>query len=209
MFSGVLLDGLLVNEFGKGEKIILPPGHLRIEQAVQMPADFNLTAPPWGSPAAWREANQTVDHLIRLHQPELDRAVALALKVQVKLESIFSLIDELCLLTCPRCPDPCCLAAKVWINFQDLLFLHLSAQKIPPAQMMSDLKEICRYLGAKGCTLPRIVRPWICTWYCCPSQTANLNKMPPAIRENFTHTIQAIKAGRKEMDAEFIRVISG
>lgn len=165
-------------------------------------------APPWGSTTMWREVNQSVDHLIRLHRLKLDRAVALALRVQIRLESIFSILDELCAVTCPWCPDPCCMKAKIWVDFQDLLFLHLCGQQIPPSQLLKDLKKTCRYLGLRGCTLPRITRPWVCTWYLCPSQVANLRKKSRSVQDTFSQAIQAIKAGRKEMEAEFIRVVS-
>lgn len=165
-------------------------------------------APPWGSTTAWKAAKWNLDYLIRLHRPELDRAVNFAREVQVRLESIFPLMDDLCAVTCPWCPDPCCLAAKVWVDFKDLLFLHLCCRQIPPAQLLPDLKKTCRYSSPRGCTLPRITRPWACTWYLCPTQMANLRQKTHTVQNMFSQAVQAIKTGRKEMEAEFIRVVS-
>jgi hypothetical protein len=170
--------------------------------------DFYRAEPLWGATATWKTVNRNLDYLIRLHRPKMDRAVALAWDVQIRLESIFSLLDDLCASTCPWCPDHCCLVAKVWIDFKDLLFLHLNGHQIPPAQLLSNLKETCSYWSPKGCKLPRIVRPWVCTWYLCPTHKANLRQKPKSVQDKFSRAVQAIKTGRKKMESEFIRIVS-
>ena len=181
---------------------------MRVSEGIKTVENPYPYAPPWNSMTTWKAAKWNLDYLIRLYRPELDRAVNFARKIQFRLESIFPLMDDLCAVTCPWCPDPCCLAAKVWVDFKDLLFLHLSYCQIPPVQLLNDLKKKCRYSSPKGCTLPRISRPWACTWYLCPTQMANLRKRPLAMQNMFSHAVQAIKNGRKEMEAEFIRVVS-
>jgi len=170
--------------------------------------DFYRDKPLWGTTVTWKTVNRNLDDLIRLYRPKLSRAVALARDVQIGLESIFSLLDDLCAVTCPWCPDHCCLTAKVWIDFKDLLFLHLNGHQVPSAQPLSSLKKTCSYWSLRGCLLPRIARPWVCTWYLCPTQMANLRQKPKSVKENFNRAIQAIKTGRKEMESEFIRIVS-
>ena len=181
---------------------------LKVETKVYNGDDLHAELPPWGGQAKWFEANRIIEHLIGLHRPELEKAVFLARGIQVQLLSVFPLIDDLCASTCPWCPDPCCMIAKVWIDFQDLLFLHLSGQVIPRAQLLQELGNTCRYWSPRGCTLTRIVRPWICTWYSCPPQMANFRKQNPVVQETFNHAVQAIKTARKQMEAEFIRVVA-
>ena len=170
--------------------------------------DFYRNQPLWGATATWKTVNRNLEYLIRHHGSKMNRAVALARDVQVRLESIFLLLDNLCAVTCPWCPDQCCLVAKVWFDFKDLLFLHLNGHQIPPAQLLSDLKETCRYWSPRGCILPRIVRPWVCTWYVCPTQKSNLRQKPKSVQDHLIRAVQAIKAGRKEMETEFIRTVS-
>ena len=164
--------------------------------------------PPWNSIAAWQEANRSLNFLIQRNLSELDRAMSLAHKVQTRLASIFSILDDLCKATCPWCPDPCCLAARVWIDFKDLLFLHLAGHPIPPEQLLSNFKESCRYWSPRGCTLPRISRPWVCTWHLCRTQKVNLRRKAPSVQEKFRHAVQRITAGRKALETEFIRIVS-
>ncbi|MFC1516163.1 hypothetical protein ACFL7E_05325 [Thermodesulfobacteriota bacterium] len=156
----------------------------------------------------WNEAVLTMDHLLHLHRSELSRAINAARDVLEQLASIFSLMEDLCSATCPRCPDPCCLKAKVWFDFKDLLFLHLTDQRLPPDPLMKSLTDTCRCSSPTGCTLPRIIRPWICTWYLCPPQVANLREKPDSMQSAFSRAVQSVKTGRKEMEAEFIRIVS-
>ena len=169
---------------------------------------FYGAEPPWGSKVKWQIVNRDLDYLIYRHYDALKDAVMLARDLQVRMVSIFSLLDDLCWVTCPWCPDPCCLAARVWIDFKDLLFLHLAGHPVPPEQLLSDFKESCRYWSPRGCMLPRISRPWVCTWHLCPTQKVNLRRKAPSVQEKMRHAVQRITAGRKVMETEFIRVVS-
>ncbi|MFC1813074.1 hypothetical protein ACFL03_10315 [Thermodesulfobacteriota bacterium] len=170
--------------------------------------NFSQALPLWGSPEVWQEANQTMNHLIHLYGPALERAKGFAHGILDQLMPIFSRLDDLCAVTCPWCPDPCCLVAKVWVDFKDLLFLHLTDQTIPPVQLTQNLDKRCYYIGPRGCTLPRVMRPWICTRYLCPSQLAGLRKKPGSAHEFFDQAFQAVNVRRNKMETEFIRIVS-
>lgn len=163
--------------------------------------------PLWGSTDAWREANETLSYLIQRHRRGLNRAIAYAEAIRCELVPVFTVLDTLCVRSCPWCPDPCCQVAKIWIDFKDLLFLHLTGGPVPPAPLLAELTDICRYLGPRGCLLDRISRPWICTWYLCPTQQRVIQRG----REDagmIERAFAAIKDGRKKMESEFIHVVS-
>jgi len=164
-------------------------------------------APPWGTKLAWHEANCSLYDLKKRYSVKLNSAVTLSISLRHRLESIFSLLDDLCLETCPRCPNPCCLHASPWFDFRDLIFLHLNTLAIPISQTIEALNETCLYVSPRGCTLARICRPWICTWYLCSVQMANLNIRRTHQVNNLTSAINEIKALRNEMEETFIRVI--
>ncbi len=163
---------------------------------------------PWSSHKQWLEANQAVDYLITRHAENIKKAENLAIDIKNLLESIFPLFDELCADTCQFCPDPCCNVATVWIDFKDLLFLHLSKQLIPPHQLIRNPEMPCCYLRNRGCRLPRISRPWTCSLYLCPAQTSRLRKKDITVQKFFNKTILNVKAKRNEMEDEFIRVLA-
>lgn len=164
-------------------------------------------APPWGTKPAWQEVNRGIDDLIQRHSGKLGSAAALASLVRIRLESIFNLLNDLCIETCSRCPDPCCLRASPWFDFRDLIFLHLNTLEIPIGQPIEAFNQTCCYYSPHGCTLSRIFRPWICTWYLCPVQTVNLKNRRAHQRKDIAFAINEIKAYRKEMEEMFIRVI--
>jgi hypothetical protein len=167
-----------------------------------------IAIPPWGSSSAWQEANHSLDSLIDRYCEELKPAMATARAVHSRLASIFLFLDNLCLATCGYCPEPCCLTASPWYDFRDLLFLHLNLLEIPRSQPIHAYKNTCCYLSPMGCTLSRITRPWICTWYLCPTQKSNLKKRNRRQWEIIDRTVSAIKRGRDQLEVEFIRVIS-
>lgn len=164
--------------------------------------------PPWRSSPDWQEANRSIDIHIHRYPAELGPAVTIAREVRSRLASLFPFLNNLCTTTCRCCPEFCCLTASPWYDFRDLLFLHLNLLEIPKSQPIHDYKDTCRYLSPRGCTLSRITRPWICTWYLCPTQTANIKNRNRRQWETINQTVSSIKIGREQLEAEFIRVIS-
>ncbi len=165
-------------------------------------------APPWRTSETWQEANWSVaDHMMS-YGSDLGSFKGLFRDIKERMNTIFSMLDELCDNTCPWCPDPCCLSASVWFDFRDLLFLHASGNPIPPSQPKQDLKATCRYLGHRGCSIPRISRPWICTRYLCDSQLACLRKKDQETQDVFNQAIQTVNKKRTAIEDVFIRVVA-
>lgn len=166
----------------------------------------HIESPPWGKVSDWKAANAGISHLARHYagsNPELDLLVG---QLKQTLASLFCDLDKLCKATCPDCTDSCCARAFVWFDFKDLIFIHLTGQPVPERQLMDKKQDICCYLGPDGCTLGRLSRPWICTWYVCPPQMAMVRKWPEKKQEGFNRSLNAIKAYRKKMEDLFIQM---
>jgi hypothetical protein len=162
---------------------------------------------PWHHPAFWQEANLTFEHLLQLHTVALVECRDIAFRLKEKLASTFPPMDWLCRQTCPDCTDVCCQRAWVWVDFKDLLFLHLAGIAVPEQQLLSRQGERCRYFGAGGCRLDRIQRPFVCTWYLCPSQTRLLVAQPDE-KQRLSDTLRGIKALRLQMEDLFVQTIA-
>jgi hypothetical protein len=162
---------------------------------------------PWASHASWQAVNQAVDYHLQRYRTDLKQLAILAREIKSCLNSVFPILDELCAHSCPWCPEPCCLSANVWFDFKDLLFLHFNNILISPAQPKANLRTPCRLLGPRGCRLPRSARPWICTWYLCPTQTAKLRNGHQAKRKLLNQAMAQIKSERNLLENEFIRII--
>jgi hypothetical protein len=164
--------------------------------------------PPWGTAKLWHEINQSFALHLKLFHDQLIQARLYAKLIKKNFQRIFPLMDNLCSKTCPVCIEACCVHAKPWYDFKDLVYLHLCKLPIPTAQPIGQLKDSCRYLTPNGCNLPRQIRPWICTWYLCPTQKTILNLCPSTKSLPIDSTLTQIKAYRKTLENEFIQKIT-
>ena len=159
--------------------------------------------PPWGSPPDWQAANRSLTRVVGRHRARLAPAAALAGEVAALLTELAPVMTALGSVTCSRCLSSCCERARVWFDFRDLLVLHFTGMPLPPHQLRRHLHDPCRYLGSAGCTLPRRLRPWVCTWYLCPLQTGLLG---PERRSEVRRRLEAVGNLRREMETAFIRI---
>ena len=175
-----------------------------------MKLDLSPTlSPPWGSASDWRAANTSIEYHLKRYEQELEPAIQFASGIRNRLESIFTLLDDLGRITCPRCPDICCLSANPWYDMRDLIYLHLNRLAIPPTQPISGINNTCCYVSPRGCSLDRVTRPWICTWYLCPAQTANIRKSRTGRWQRLRPALDEVKGQRKKLEEEFVRVVGG
>lgn len=172
-----------------------------------MPVNKALFLPQYEK-KTWDEANYAISYLLKKREPSTEGLRQHAHHLSVLFNRLFPLLDRLCRLTCRFCPDPCCLAATIWFDLKDMVMLHLLNRDIPFAQPLSRQEDHCRYLGIRGCTLPRHDRPFICTLYLCPPQMRILRKEPDDLKL-FSDTISSIKEKRNDLEHEFIRITSG
>jgi len=166
----------------------------------------NIPTIPWVSGSAWQEVNRILRYQVNLYESLLENAFTCARGISEIMEILFPRMEELCIATCPLCPDPCCLHATVWFDYKDLVFTHLAGFEPPPGQLISNKHESCRYLGHGGCLLARDSRPFVCTWYLCPTQRAFLQKNMKKNEKPFLVSIQDIKRLRKKMEEAFVRI---
>ena len=163
-------------------------------------------APPWGREEEWLDINARLARLIGEHDGRLAPVRVRAEEVAADLEWFNAFLDELCQEAFPQCREVCCDANRVWFVFEDLLFFHLTGQETPPAQLRRTLDEACRYLTFSGCSLPRMVRPWTCTWFLCHIQLELLSARPPRFQRRVSAVIGSIIDHRWWMAGEFRRV---
>ena len=174
-----------------------------------MPTVEFFPVQPWcNDDNRWRASNRSMGRWIEYKWKEISSARKIAREIHRQLESIFPLLDEISEVTCPWCPEPCCIVNKVWLDFEDLLFLHLLSLPIPPAQLNTGDGQKCRYLTPKGCRLPRLIRPWACTLHMCPTQMRCLGRKHPSVQSEYHSAIQSIKNQRFDMVGAINRTIN-
>lgn len=171
-------------------------------------SQFEDNAPPWRKDRLWQAANQTLAYLLHCRHNHLTVAEESAARIAALMTSIDGLLDRLGKETCARCLSPCCLTADVSYDFKDLLFLHLTGQKLPSGQPRRKNNEVCRYLESGGCGIPRRQRPWICTWYICAAQKTFFKEHPEIDDRSCQSAIVEIGKLRKQAENQFINIIT-
>lgn len=164
--------------------------------------------PEWGTLSEWNEVNRTLNFLLNRYRKDMLRAVQVAHDIADALNAVFPVQDFLCSETCTHCPEPCCLNATVWLDFKDLLFFHLTGQYIPEKQLIEKTGDVCRYSSPTGCLLPRLSRPWTCTYYLCPPQKLKLRRFPEDLIRDFEEKTDLIKQKRKMLEKIFMQLIT-
>ena len=156
--------------------------------------------PQVGGDDLWPQLQETLEQGLRGPLPGLDGARRAAGQARELLEGVLETGNQrLGVLTCSFCPQPCCVAARVWLDLADLLVLHLAGLPIPPAQLRAAHHQSCRYLGPRGCRLPRTARPFVCTWYHCPTQMARRGDLGQGLAGELTRARERAKFLRREI----------
>ena len=160
----------------------------------------------WDSPYKWREAQLSLDYHLHRYAGRRWDLKALADAVAQKIIALDPVMDALCAQTCPGCKDPCCGRATVRYDFRDLVFLHINGKGLPVSQLETGDGRACSCLGENGCSVERLLRPFMCTWYLCPGQAALLRNevwrgydLPERLRE--------IQKDRKELEKGFLALV--
>lgn len=164
---------------------------------------------PWSSPPHWKAVNDALGGRLERYSRRLAPARQHAEAIAHQFDLLGGWFDHLAADTCRVCPEPCCRHAKVWLDFKDLLFIHLQESSPPPHQLRRNLREPCRYLGCSGCTLPRPARPWVCTWYVCPAQRQAIARDIPGGMMRMEAARARVKDRRQAMVGAFLAALAG
>lgn len=90
-----------------------------------------------------------------------------ASELKSSLIEIEPFIERYTTSICPHCENVCCIDRHGSYEAEDIAFLKALGQSPPNMKQKPSDTEPCRYLGNKGCSLPRWQRPFRCTWYFC------------------------------------------
>ncbi len=173
---------------------------------MNQPAPYAL---PWASVPLWQAAHDILARTLAQHQETLQPAIVMALRIRERIAAMDGPLSQLRSQTCSQCRSICCRHAHAYYDFKDLIFLHLGHVTLPAHQTFENPRQTCRYLAADGCGLPRLQRPFICTWYLCAAQKARLAQGAVSMRQFVLNSLEAIKSGRKQMETAYVQATAG
>ena len=100
------------------------------------------------------------------------------------------LIEEYTATVCPGCTDVCCRQKHGLYRESDVWYLHALGEAIPKRDGSRPLEGPCEMMGPQGCTQPRWMRPFKCTWYFCDPLLAAMSEGPQKQARRLTAVMQ-------------------
>jgi hypothetical protein len=100
-------------------------------------------------------------------------------KLKLLLMDSSSLIEEYTSRVCPDCTDVCCRQKHGMYRENDILYLRALGEAVATRDQGRTLEGPCELIGPRGCTQPRWLRPFKCTWYFCEPLLKSLGDGPP------------------------------
>ncbi|MDT8379423.1 MAG: hypothetical protein RQ739_11070 [Desulfotignum sp.] len=165
---------------------------------------------PWQMAEDWNQVLLSFKAVENKCKDTLTDLLCIAKKIQKNYEMISEPMESLCACTCVNCEDVCCMRATIWFDFKDLLYIYFATGKFPGSQIkkitLKNQIRTCGSLTQKGCILSRKERPFVCTWYLCPTQKEYLKQYYPKRLLDFEQISMNIKELRKKIEEEFISI---
>lgn len=103
-----------------------------------------------------------------------------------------AMIEEYTREVCPSCSDVCCRQKHGTYRERDIIYLNAIGAPVPDADRTRPPESPCAFLGTNGCTHPRWLRPFKCTWYFC-------EPIIEAMRDRPQRSARALTAVMEEM----------
>jgi len=161
---------------------------------------------PWTSEEDWAEMRLSIAGTALAMGPEAASLQALSSRIVQKYKEIDMVLERVCLQSCPSCIEVCCTRATVWYDVRDLLVIYFATGILPTRQICRRDDHSCCNLTATGCSLERVARPFLCTWYICPAQKILLGEFSGGESKNMVSSvINEIKAARKELEEAYVK----
>jgi hypothetical protein len=79
---------------------------------------------------------------------------------------------------CLACREVCCKQKHGTYREQDIGYLRALGAAVPPRDQGRPPEGPCESLGPRGCSQPRWLRPFKCTWYFCEPLLKAMNEGP-------------------------------
>lgn len=157
--------------------------------------------PPWSEYILWQQVQDFF--LISWNNGNLTEVERLAAMIEQNVAIADGILAELCGKTCISCCDICCARATIWYDFRDLLLFFALHKELPPSQIVKGGGAACPCLTSQGCMLPRIRRPFVCTWYLC-----TLQKQYCEQQYELESILAEIKVMRTRLEDVFVGAVS-
>lgn len=134
---------------------------------------------------------------------DLDHVRKLAVEVAALVMSIDPLQQRACAAVCPDCMSVCCINRHAYHEHEDILYLAALGERMPAYRRGVPDSAPCQFIGERGCTVSRHLRPHRCNAYFCSPMLEHLESRPAPEYREFINALERINRKREEMLEEF------
>ncbi len=170
---------------------------------------FDTTVFPkldYKTPENFWKTIEYLEEFFSIHNDSLTDVIASAQAMKRCFDEFDPFIQHYTSRVCPYCGTVCCANKFGFPEFADIIsFLALGLQ-VPDYDLDVDEDAICQFIGEKGCILPRLQRPYRCTWYFCDPLMAQIDIGPIKHYRQFIQGVQDLSRTRGDVMRAFLPV---
>lgn len=154
-------------------------------------------------PASFYEKIRAIDECFET-AVDLDALQRAARPFLEAFDRIDPFIQSYTELICPTCWNVCCAQIHGLPEFADVVGFRALGLFVPDYDLTRDLNGPCQFMGDRGCLLPRIQRPYRCTWYFCEPLLFQIEIGPSSQYRHFIEMVQALALARGGLMRAFL-----
>ncbi len=158
------------------------------------------------NPEEFWEIVNDIKGFFRDHADEMGHVNEKALQFKQAYAIMDPFIQEYTAKVCPYCGTVCCCNKHGFPEFADVVAILAMGGTVPEYDLSVDEGALCQFIGEKGCVLPRVERPYRCTWYFCEPLLLQIELGPPKQYREFVQDVQYMGHARAELMQAFHQV---
>ncbi|MDD3553265.1 MAG: hypothetical protein PHC35_01925 [Deltaproteobacteria bacterium] len=160
------------------------------------------------SPTEFQDTLNRLQAFFAGHEVQLAEVFARARELEKAFDVIDPFIQEYTAMTCPYCAVVCCANRHGMPTFGDIVSFLAMRRRLPVYDLSISAGAACQFMGAMGCVLPRLVRPYRCTWYFCDPLLKQIEIGPASHYRTFIQYVENLSAARGRVLEAFHRIWS-
>lgn len=154
-----------------------------------------------------QDFHRLTEEMFNQHGDDLKNVKERAREVSDFINQADSFIQRYTEDVCPSCEKVCCINKHAYHEHEDIVYLYALGERVPHYEKNRGDSEPCQFLGARGCSVSRFLRPYRCTWYFCTPLLEHMQEASAPDYRRFIASLQQLTRKREEMLNEFIEIV--
>jgi len=145
-----------------------------------------------------------IGDVFRQHKDCYVKVRNLAALIAKDMENLGTFLQPHTAIVCHECVSVCCINRHSYHALDDIVYIYAIGEEIPLHKSAIEDSEPCQFLGKRGCTISRSLRPYRCNWYFCSSLLAHITAHNSHRHYRlFINLLQEITEKRQKMMEEY------